>query len=634
MKKSVLLGFLFSLGFAVTAQNNANQTAIPGSVKNMTKSYSKSSIVGAYNVDLPFSTIYLPATNRVYPSPIYPTAFTPITLCNTGYQLQTNSAVRSGIVRNSDGTISLAWTFSAQMSAWSDRGTGYLYNNGTAWDVCVTTRVESTRTGWPSIAVTSSGKEQFVSHNTTNSTLDYVYRPTKGTGAWTEDLLALTGPTANGNWWPRMTSGASNNNSLHVISLTYPVANGGTALNGQDGALTYSRSTDEGVTWGILHNVPTQHDSAAGYSGFGGDAYSIDARGDVVAYVFGDFTTDVALMKSTDNGTTWTKTIINPFPIPYFLDQLSDTNGDQVADTIYTCDGSLEVLIDNNNQCHVWYGNMRIINDDTTDGGVSYFPVTDGLYYWNESMGAGVSQWLTGVIDDDNSGIFELPTPSTTGYQPFGIFQVSMTSHPTAGIDAGGKIYLVYSAVIENTDDGNGKAFRNLMFMSTADGGNTWGTPVRFASDNFLDQVYPDMSRNVTASCVSLYYQEDQTPGHGVSGQPATEDPQATVANIQYGCIDPTGIEEIQDNNVFTVGQNYPNPTSGSTEIGLTMKKSGKVTIEVYNALGEKVAIIANENLQAGEHVFTFDASVLSAGVYYYTITAGGFSATKKMVVQ
>ncbi|MEW6467420.1 MAG: T9SS type A sorting domain-containing protein [Bacteroidota bacterium] len=636
MKKSLLFCIAAGFGLYAMAQNNGNPTVIPGPVKNNTMPYSKNSITGTADIDLPFSSVYTPANQKINPTPVYPAAFTPVVIATTGYQLQTNSSIRNGIVRNSDGTISLGVTWSNQTSAWSDRGTGYLYHNGTAWSAAPTARVESSRTGWPSIAVTASGKEHFVSHNTASSTLQYTSRPVKGTGTWTEDLILLTGPTAGGNWWPRLTAGGANGNSLHLISLTYPVANGGTMHNGQDGALTYSRSTDDGATWPNAHVVPTQHDSAAGYSGFGGDAYSIDARGDVVAYVVGDFTNDVFLMKSTDNGTTWNKTIIHDFPIPYFLDQLSDTNGDMIADTLYVCDGSLEVLIDNNNMAHVWFGQMRIINDDTTDGNVSYFPVTDGLYYWNESMGANNPQVWYLLEDIDQSGTFDLPTPATSGYQPFGIYQVSMTSFPTASIDATGRIILIYSAVIENTDNGSGKAFRNLYAMGTLDGGANWTTPIRFASDDFVDQAFPDAARNFV-NCVPLYYTEDQTPGHGTTGQPATEDPQSGPTDVKYGCLLATdvfaSVNEIE-NSMFTIGQNYPNPTNGTTEIGLNMKKAGKLSIDVYNTLGEKVAVIANGNFQAGEHIFTFDASVLPAGVYYYTVTAGGFSATKKMIVQ
>lgn len=66
--------------------------------------------------------------------------------------------------------------------------------------------------------------------------------------------------------------------------------------------------------------------------------------------------------------------------------QISDVDGDGVADTLLTTDGSYAILIDNNGMVHAFAGAMLILDDDPTTN-VGLFLSTDGSMYWNESMG-------------------------------------------------------------------------------------------------------------------------------------------------------------------------------------------------------------------------------------------------------
>jgi hypothetical protein len=625
MKKSLLFGLVLGFGFQAIAQNQ-QLPSVPGPVANKSVKFDKNLLVGGEVA--PFSSVYTPAplNNRSYN--VTPTPLTATTIGNTGYQLQTNRSVRNGLVQNSDGTQSAAFIYSSVTSSWPDRGTGYNYNNGSGWGAQPTVRIETVRTGWGEIAVTSDNAEHVISHSPPN--IMYDHRPVKGTGNWTETTIPSA--ISQGNLWPRMVSGGANGMSLHAISITAPVANSGAMFNGQDGALCYARSTDGGATWSTFA-VNTLHDSAAGFSGMGGDNYAIDARGDVVAYTFGDFNTSWTLMKSTDNGSTWTKTTIKSFPIPYYTSQITDTNGDQVGDTIWASDGSLDVVIDNNNQCHVFSGRMRVLCTDTATG-LSYFPVTDGMWYWNEGMGANGPVVITGAEDIDQSGTLDLPTPQTSGDFPFGIYITSMASHPSASVNStSGDLWLLYDAVIEGTDNGSGYAYRNVYGMKSTDGGTTWSTPQRYNPDPFGEQVYPTSPGHFTGACLPFYFQNDASVGHGFNNQPSgSPDPQSGPADIIYDCFSLVGMDELA-NNVFSVDQNYPNPTSGVTEFNLTMKKSGMVTVELFNTVGAKVANLVSENLNAGMHTFSYDASNLSTGVYYYTVTAGGFKVTKKLIV-
>ncbi len=95
---------------------------------------------------------------------------------------------------------------------------------------------------------------------------------------------------------------------------------------------------------------------------------------------------------------------------------------------------------------------------------------------------------------------------------------------------------------------------------------------------------------------------------------------------------------EINGPEVFDLSQNYPNPFNPSTLINFSLPLDSRVSIELYNTLGEKVDELTNGDYSIGNHQINFDASKLSNGIYYYTISAKGvdgstFNKTKKMVL-
>jgi len=77
----------------------------------------------------------------------------------------------------------------------------------------------------------------------------------------------------------------------------------------------------------------------------------------------------------------------------------------------------------------------------------------------------------------------------------------------------------------------------------------------------------------------------------------------------------------------------YPNPFNPSTIISFALPKESFVTLNIYNILGQKVTELVNQQKKAGRHQVSFDASGLSSGLYFYSIKAGDFSSTKKMLL-
>ncbi|MBL8016037.1 MAG: T9SS type A sorting domain-containing protein [Ignavibacteria bacterium] len=83
----------------------------------------------------------------------------------------------------------------------------------------------------------------------------------------------------------------------------------------------------------------------------------------------------------------------------------------------------------------------------------------------------------------------------------------------------------------------------------------------------------------------------------------------------------------------FELSQNYPNPFNPTTNIKLQIPESGLVKLVVFDVTGRVVAELVNETLNAGEYKVDFNASALTSGVYFYKLTAAGFTDTKRMVL-
>ena len=88
----------------------------------------------------------------------------------------------------------------------------------------------------------------------------------------------------------------------------------------------------------------------------------------------------------------------------------------------------------------------------------------------------------------------------------------------------------------------------------------------------------------------------------------------------------------------FSLAQNYPNPFNPATSIDFTLAVDSKVTLKVFDVLGQEVMTLINGNYTSGSHKVNFDASGLNSGVYVYRIDAVGidgktFSSTMKMIL-
>jgi len=85
--------------------------------------------------------------------------------------------------------------------------------------------------------------------------------------------------------------------------------------------------------------------------------------------------------------------------------------------------------------------------------------------------------------------------------------------------------------------------------------------------------------------------------------------------------------------NNFSLKQNYPNPFNPETTISFVVPEANKVSLKIYNALGENINTIVEEHLTAGNYNYKWWAHDLPSGIYYYTLKVGSVRETKKMVL-
>ncbi|MCW8804364.1 MAG: T9SS type A sorting domain-containing protein, partial [Ignavibacteriaceae bacterium] len=110
--------------------------------------------------------------------------------------------------------------------------------------------------------------------------------------------------------------------------------------------------------------------------------------------------------------------------------------------------------------------------------------------------------------------------------------------------------------------------------------------------------------------------------------------------------VDAGGLTDISDNknelpSAFNLSQNYPNPFNPSTKINYTVpsvtlrqaQSDIKVSLKVYDLLGNEIVTLVNEEKPAGEYEVEFKAFGLSSGIYFYKLQAGGYLETRKMVL-
>jgi hypothetical protein len=228
-------------------------------------------------------------------------------------------------------------------------------------------------------------------------------------------------------------------------------------------------------------------------------------------------------------------------------------------------------------------------NVDGTHGmaGSAWFTTTPGTS-WNLDPATDLSLKISG---DDNLVPVEL---------------TAFTANANFGV-----VELQWITATENNNQGfevqrsNGSDFETIAFV------NGFGTTTE-------SQVYRYSDKSVTVG--SYTYRLKQMDFDGT---------------FEYSSVVEVNVPAPAE---FALDQNYPNPFNPSTQIAFRLAVDSKVSLKVFNILGQEIATLINSNLVAGGHNINFDASALNSGVYLYRIEATGidgsnFIDVKKMIL-
>jgi hypothetical protein len=546
----------------------------------------------------------------------------------TVYDLQSNACIQNRLYVYPDGTAGAVWTQGFTPASYSERGTGYNYFDGTSWGEFPTARIETRKTGWPSYAPLGDG-EMVISHGSVGA-LNFARRATRGSGAWTNSDIPGTTDYA----WPRA---ISNNGIIHIIVNTYAT------YEGLTNALVYLRSTDNGATWTTPAILPGM-DAASftlttGFDGFGGDEYIwAEPKGDTIAFAFGHFLGGLWIMKSFDNGLTWNRTTVYEFP--------AFTGEDSPDATTY--DENFAIALDNQGQVHLATTRYKMVHYNSTSASWNYYPYTDGLVYWNESMPVidtaiynnldsleNRGMLIGYMLDYNNNGEIEFPEVGADEV-PWGDYRyVGPTSFPQMVVDDNNNIFVSYSALREDLVNAganpNTQLYRHLYVVSKMNDKAEWMEPVDLNDDviHAYDEVV--WASMVGAADGNLHFlcQMDAEPGTTI-GADADEPGENYMTYITFPTF--VGLKPAVDIAKDVVIS--PNPASEYANVQVSLQDNMKVEVNIFDAMGRLVKSTNYGRLAAGTHILKTDTGALPSGFYLFSIKAGANQTTQKVIVK
>jgi len=301
----------------------------------------------------------------------------------------------------------------------------------------------------------------------------------------------------------------------------------------------------------------------------------------------------------------------------------------------------VKVIVQLDTIIHTWDGDLDI-----------YLRAPDGTEVeLTTDNGSSGDNYIGTIFDDD------APTSITTGTAPFtGTFKPEQPLSNLIGKQTAGSWVL---RVYDDASGDNGTLYGWTLTLITSG-----VIPVEMSAFNVsANGKDVNLSWSTATETNNLGFDVERSAGNGsfekigfVKGNGTTTESKTYTyndANLAAGKytyrlkqIDLNG-EATYSNEVevsvdlpteYGMSQNYPNPFNPSTIINFALPVESKVTIKVFDAIGQEVATIVNSSLPAGNHTANFEASKYNSGLYVYSINAEGvdgkkFSKTMKMML-
>lgn len=353
--------------------------------------------------------------------------------------------------------------------------------------------------------------------------------------------------------------------------------------------------------------------------GLNSNLYAVQSFSGNIVYICG---TDGVIVKSTNSGVNWVGMWQTGITNTYFdMDFINSSTGLVVGERrrfAWTANGGTNWITGQLNLPNSINLNMNCV--EMIDNTVSFVASTDtliaGMYnsYIFKSTNNGTSYIQSYNLQSAaRNGFKELQfLNSNTG------FAISSNGTVLRTTNAGAN-WVLRQAVFNTTvnsvyfaDTLTGYAIGdNNIYKKTTNGGANWYQLTSGANIQMNDLYFINTSTGYVAGNGG-FIMVTITGGGSFVG------------------LNPVGNEIPKD---FSLSQNYPNPFNPSTNISFDIPVASHVKLALYNILGTEVKVMTNEFLASGKYSVNTDASDLPSGTYFYRITAGSFTDTKKMIL-
>ena len=273
--------------------------------------------------------------------------------------------------------------------------------------------------------------------------------------------------------------------------------------------------------------------------------------------------------------------------------------------------------------------------------GVSISPTLS----WNKTTGASkyrlevnTKNDFTGTVAFDNSAITDTTqaisglSNNTTYY-----WRVTASSNALAKITTS-NVYsfttkLATATLTTPTNNATGVSLSPTLVWTAVSGADKYRLEVNTKSDFTGTVIFDKVT--VTDNSVNLKgLLNDSTYYSRVTALSNSGNYSDASSTFSFTTMIATGIEALNGiiPTKFAIYQNYPNPFNPSTVIRFALPTESKISITVYNILGQEIRELLNTTETAGYHEVTFNASNLASGIYFYRITAASINGKKEFV--
>jgi hypothetical protein len=213
---------------------------------------------------------------------------------------------------------------------------------------------------------------------------------------------------------------------------------------------------------------------------------------------------------------------------------------------------------------------------------------------------------------------------------------VTPVSHPSIAFSSNGTRICVAFSAFQPGDSLDGFTFNDIYVTYSDNGGLNWSTPVNLTNTPTWDELYPVLSETGnTPTSFNVKFQSTRGPGcQSFTDVVPTYRVYHALKTFNPANVGVEGIGTYVPER-YSLSQNYPNPFNPVTKIRFDVPKMTKITLKVFNIIGQEVATLANnESVTPGTKEVTFDGAKLTSGVYFYNITSSdGYSETRKMIL-